>query len=90
MGRQSPSHLPAHPTPTADHSTAGHIGYEFVVNEGDHKQAARSIAEMISFTRVCYGCLRHAWRDGMTADEAAEALRRAKETCDCFCSACAS
>jgi hypothetical protein len=75
---------------TADHSTGGHIGFEFVVSEGDHKQVARGLAEMVSYTRICFGCLQRAWRDGMTTVEATEALRSAKEACDAFCTSCAA
>ena len=32
---------------TADNRVSGHIGYSFVVSEGDHKQVARSLAEML-------------------------------------------
>ena len=56
---------------TSDHSTSGHIGYCFEVSEGTHKQVARGLAEMISATRVCFGCLEGVWREGMSAAEAA-------------------
>ena len=70
---------------TADHATTGHIGFNFVVTEGDHKQVARGLAEMLSATRVCLGCLQAAWRDGMGSREATAVLRHAKAACDSFC-----
>ena len=74
----------------ADHSTSGHLGYNFVVSEGDHKQVARGLAEMLACTHVCLFCLQRAWRDGMSAHEAAEALRCAKAECDSYCEPCAA
>ena len=75
---------------TTDHSVSGHIGFEFVVHEGDHKQAACSLAKMVAYTCICYGCLKRAWREGMSVEEARDALRAAKTACDAFCSHCAA
>ena len=73
---------------TADNRVSGHIGYVFVVGEGDHKQAARSVAKMLAFTRICRGCLLAEWHDELTPRAAAKALRRAKQQCDAFCFEC--
>ena len=55
---------------TADAAVSGHLGFTFVSAEGDHKAAASRQAEMLSYTRICQGCLERAWADGMDATAA--------------------
>ena len=54
---------------TSDNAVTGHIGYEFLVSEGDHNDVARRLGEMLSYTRICKGCLERAWHEGMTPTE---------------------
>ena len=68
----------------ADNSVTGHIGYHFVASEGNHRDVAQRLAEMLSFVRICRGCLQRAWREGMSPDEARAALHEARSCCDAF------
>ena len=87
----TPHHTQPLPTPqleymitSADNAVTGHIGYDFVVSEGNHQDVARRFAEMLSYTRICKGCLERVWRPSMSAKEAVRALSAARDECDAF------